>query len=61
MIPQNKMAAEVLTQRPRKGNVILFSLYQNRRRAARTKVIASFVGTNRDFQQYLKYGEVTSW
>lgn len=53
---QNKKAVEVRTQQPI-AKVIPISLYQNRRRAARTKVIASFAGTNREFQKYLREGK----
>lgn len=60
MIQQNKKAVEVRTQQPI-AKVIPISLYQNRRRAARTKVIASFAGTVSEFRHYLRYGEVQVW
>lgn len=62
MQTQNKKAAENATRRqPGKGTLYSFQFYYNRRRAARTKVIASFAGTVSEFRHYLRYGEVQVW
>lgn len=56
-----KMAAELGAQRPGqgtyKGNVISFQFYHARKMGARVRPIASFVGSNQQFKDYLRRGE----
>ncbi len=54
---QKKKAAELRAQQP--TNVIPFQFYYNQRRDARLRVIASFTGTNKEFREYLRRGEVS--